>query len=178
MFRSLLCATLLALACHADLAAQRPRSADSLVPAYPVSLEGPRFGVTSIFGASERLDSLGVRPLITQFGWQTEKRFYANEEGLSGLTELVVLVGGLEQGLFLPSLSGIVGIRTPRGTEFGVGPNVSLLGLGLVLTGGVTLEVGQLYVPINVAWVPSRDSNRISVLSGFNMEAVSGFFGL
>ena len=60
--------------------------------------------------------------MITQFGWQVEKQFYNGGSGVAALTEAVVLVGGMEQGLVLPSLSWLVGVRTHAGTEFGVGP--------------------------------------------------------
>ena len=66
-----------------------------------------------------------VNPMITQFGWQFERRLFANKDGLTALTEWVPLISGLEQGVALPSLNWLVGIRTATGAEFGIGPNVT-----------------------------------------------------
>lgn len=135
-----------------------------------VKLSGPRFGVTMLGGGL--VDSLAshgvdVAPVITQFGWQIERQFYSMAGGPTAVTELVALVGGLEQGAFLPSLSWIVGLRDSRGREFGVGPNLSAGGAALVFAGGITSRIGALNVPLNLAVVPSRTGIRVSLLAGF-----------
>ena len=135
-----------------------------------VKLSGPRFGITMMGGGL--IDSLAahgvdVAPVITQFGWQIERQFYSMAGGPTAVTELVTLVGGLEQGAFLPSLSWIVGLRDSRGREFGVGPNLSVGGAALVFAGGITSRVGGLNVPLNLALVPSRTGLRVSLLAGF-----------
>src|SRR5215212_7147129 len=126
----------------------------------PMSLSGPRFGVT---GLSDRIvrrlkddTGLEVASVVSQFGWQFEKQWVTGESGPSPVTEWVLLFGGLDQGVVLPSLSWLVGVRTKDGTEFGVGPNVSPLGVGLVIAVGMTMRAGVLNVPFNVAVVPSR----------------------
>jgi hypothetical protein len=86
------------------------------------------------------------------------------------VNEWVVLAGGLDQGVVLPSLSWLVGIRTPEGVEFGAGPNFTPLGVGLVAAFGVTVRTGALNVPLNFALAPSRSGLRVSVLTGFNMR--------
>ena len=138
-----------------------------------IDLGGPRVGFTSLSpGVIERLKEkhFEVRPLITQFGWQFEKQFYSKSSGLAALSEWVVLVGGLEQGLAVPSLNWIVGLRTREGAEFGVGPNVTPAGAALAIAAGITFRTGALNIPINVAMVPSKDGVRVSVLSGFNFR--------
>ncbi len=139
-------------------------------PARQVNLTGPRVGFTFILGAlADTLKSrYSASPFITQFGWQFEHRLIATESGLTGLTEVVPLIGGLEQGLFLPSLSFLVGLRTPAGSEFGFGPNVSLSGAAYVFASGVTKRYGELYFPINVSLILSRKGIRVSLLFGFN----------
>ncbi|HEY6507124.1 MAG TPA: hypothetical protein VIY56_03875, partial [Vicinamibacterales bacterium] len=77
---------------------------------------------------------------------------------------------GMEQGVVLPSLSWLVGLRTREGAEFGIGPNITPVGVSLVLAAGVTMRAGSLNVPLNVAVVPSKAGTRVSVLSGFNMR--------
>ena len=138
-----------------------------------VGLSGPRFGVTYLSDGIVRYlaeNDLEVSGLVTQFGWQFEKQFYAGAGGPTAVTEWVLLVGGLEQGVFLPSLSWLVGLRTANGAEVGVGPNVTPAGVALAVAGGVTTRMGGLNVPINVAVVPSKRGMRVSVLTGFSMR--------
>ncbi len=144
-------------------------------PMHYADLSGPRFGVTVLTPAM--VDSLGARgvkvgSVITQFGWQFERIFYRSETGFSAMAEWVVLVGGLDQGAFLPSTSWLMGIRTRSGAEFGVGPNVSAAGFGLALAAGVTTRVGPLNVPVNIAIVPSDFGMRTSLLVGFTMQSI------
>ena len=44
-----------------------------------------------------------------------------------------MLLGGLEQGLAIPSLNWMVGLRTSEGAEFGIGPNLTPAGAALAL---------------------------------------------
>jgi hypothetical protein len=138
-----------------------------------VSLAGPRFGVTSMADgvvAKLRERSIDVRPMISQFGWQFERQFYSRDSGVAVVNEWVGLVGGLDQGVALPSLSWLVGVRTREGTEFGIGPNVTPAGVALVLAGGVTLRAGVMNVPVNIAVVPSKAGTRVTFLTGFSMR--------
>ena len=139
------------------------------------NLAGPRFGVTVLGGnITTRLRDeyqIDVAPMITQFGWQSEKQFGGGEDTpFVGVTELVFLAGGLEQNQFLPSISWLVGFRTESGYELGVGPNVTPISSALALAAGMTHSYGALNVPINLAVVPSRDGVRVSILAGFNMR--------
>jgi hypothetical protein len=145
-----------------------------LPPPGTVSLAGPRFGFTSLPpGAIDKLKERHIdltNPFISQFGWQVEKQFYSRGGGATVVSEWVGLLGGLDQGVALPSLSWLVGIRTPEGAEFGIGPNVTPVGIGLVITGGITLRTGFFNVPMNVAIVPSKVGTRVTVLTGFSMR--------
>jgi hypothetical protein len=136
------------------------------------NLSGPRIGLTFLSdGIVDKLEDedIDVGSFVTQFGWQFERRFYSSANGPMGVTEWVLLVGGLEQGVFLPSLSWLVGIRTKKGAEFGVGPNVTPVGAALAVAAGVTFRAGALNVPVNLAVVPSKSGVRVSLLAGFNM---------
>ena len=165
----------IAAAAFAAVSLATPAVAQTMVPppVKTVKLSGPRFGLTSLSDASvARLRDAGVelRPLITQFGWQFEKVFYTKDSGLSAVNEWVILFGGLEQSVAIPSLSWIVGLRTSEGAEFGFGPNLSPTGVGFAAAAGVTFRSGALNVPVNVAVVPSKSGTRISILSGFNFR--------
>ena len=143
-------------------------------PARFTDLAGPRFGGTflspGVVDHLKKVDGIGVAPMITQFGWQFEKQFYNGGDGVEALTEAVVLFGGLEQGLALPSLSWLVGIRTHEGTEFGIGPNITPVGVALALAAGKTFRAGILNVPVNIAFVPSKSGMRVSMLTGFSLR--------
>ena len=116
---------------------------------------------------------------ISQYGWQWETRFVDNGE-IAGLVEWVVVVGGMEQGMFLPAISSLVGIRTGNGMEAAIGPNLSLSGIGMVFTIGKNFKSGDLNFPVNIAFVPGKSSAwgdggeptgaRISLIVGFNMS--------
>jgi len=157
------------------VAAAAPAAAQPFTPP-PVrvaDLSGPRFGLTSLTpGMVDKLaeHDLVVEPLISQFGWQFERQFALRGSGLTPVTELVVLLGGLEQDVAIPSVTWLVGMRTAQGAEFGVGPNVTPAGSALVFAAGVTLRAGSLNVPMNFAVVPSRHGVRVSVLTGFNFR--------
>jgi len=138
-----------------------------------VSLSGPRFGLTALSpGVVDELHKrqIDVTSNISQFGWQFEKQFYSRGSGVAAVNEWVFLLGGLDQGVALPSLSWMVGLRTREGAEFGIGPNITPAGVALALAGGVTFRAGNLNVPMNVAVVPSKVGTRLSVLTGFNMR--------
>jgi len=111
-----------------------------------------------------------VGPVVTQFGWQWERQFSNGAGGLTPVTEWVLLVGGLEQGVFLPSLSWMVGLRSAGGAEVGVGPNLGPGGMGMVLAIGITKTSGNINIPFNLAVVPSKEGVRVGLLAGFNSQ--------
>jgi hypothetical protein len=134
---------------------------------------GPRFGITWLSGdivdtLSSKYD-VDVAPIITQFGWQFERQFASLENGPVALNEWVILIGGLDQGEMLPSLTWLVGLRTQSNFEIGVGPNITPAGVALAISSGVTFRVGALAVPVNLAIVPSKLGPRTSILTGFNL---------
>ncbi|MGB3544533.1 hypothetical protein [Rubrivirga sp.] len=153
----------------------------------PRRLGGPRTGVTILSaGTVDRIneqfggclrddcpdDALidNTLPIVTQFGWQFENRIFQSSEGLTGVTEWVVLVGGAERGLFLPSLTFLAGLRMPSGLEVGVGPNLSLGGAAYAAAIGFNNEVGEINIPFNLAVVFGDGGPRASVLVGFNVS--------
>jgi hypothetical protein len=147
------------------------QSGPALPPvAKTVSLAGPRFGLTMLNdGIIEKLHdrNIDVSSTISQFGWQFEREFYSKQQGPTVLNEWVLLLGGLDQGVAIPSLSWMVGMRTKEGAEFGIGPNVTPGGVALALAAGVTFRAGVVNVPMNFAVVPSKYGTRVSVLTGF-----------
>lgn len=174
-FASLLVLGVTLLPCAA--AAQEPGSAAQRVPAPlrppdTMNLSGPRIGATFLSDGVVRTlgdeHNIEVGSFVSQFGWQKEKRFLASENGGTAMTEWILLVGGLDQGVLLPSLSWLVGFRTAKGIEFAAGPNLTPAGSAIALAAGVTLRAGNLNVPMNLAVVPSKSGVRVSLLAGFN----------
>jgi hypothetical protein len=154
-------------------AAQTDNVVNPPAPVRSVNLSGPRFGFTSLSqGIVDKLAErdIVVRSGITQFGWQFEKQFYSKAGGIAAVNEFVFLLGGLEQGEALPSVSWMVGLRSPTGLEFGIGPNITPAGVALAVAAGVTFRSGSLNVPITFAVVPSKDGMRVSMLTGFNFR--------
>jgi hypothetical protein len=158
------------------LVASAPAPGQTIPPiAERVDLSGPRFGFTVLSdGIVKKLgtrNAIDVAPVVTQFGWQFEKQFYSRRvSGPTVVTEAVLLFGGLEQGVALPSLSWLTGIRTRNGTEFGLGPNVTPVGTALAFAAGRTFRAGVLNVPVNLAVVPSKAGVRVSALAGFSLR--------
>ena len=175
--RRLLPLALLAAALAVPAAAQVQRET--------LRLDGPRFGMTYLpqgvvdqindlygdYRADGRRDVIGEIPVVTQFGWQFERRFFQTESGLAGVTEWIPLVGGLERGVALPSLTFLVGLRGPTGAELGIGPNLSGAGAGYAVAAGLNNGLGGLNVPVNLAAVFGRDGVRGSLLVGFNLAS-------
>ena len=94
--------------------------------------------------------------VMSQYGWQWESRFLDGGD-VVGIVEWIALVGGMEKGYFLPSVSSMVGLRTASGFELAAGPNLSIGGIAIVIGIGKTLKFGKLNVPVNIAYVPSMD---------------------
>jgi len=155
--------------------------------------EGPRIGATYIDYGTVRdyLDSENKSPIITQFGWQFETRLFTADDGTSALLEFIPLVGGFDQGLFLPSITILTGIRNATDAkmslEFAVGPNFSITrnwenkvapSVGLVIAVGTSIKKSNINFPINLVFVPSvgekHDGNnyktgwKLSLIFGFN----------
>lgn len=134
---------------------------------------GPRLGVAYLTSGSVTAEKEGRRlsPMTSLFGWQFERQFPTGmKDAPLPMTELVLLAGGIEQNLFLPSASLVLGLRQPNGWEFGVGPTVTGAGAQLVVAGGITRPLGNLNIPMNLAVAPGRRGASISFTTGFNMK--------
>lgn len=96
-----------------------------------INNSGPRMGFAVLhesdlydfFRRSETQGGLGIVPITTNLGYQFEGQ-YIGTENFSALAELIVNVGGMEQGQFLPSLTLLNGFRFgAKGWEFAFGPS-------------------------------------------------------
>lgn len=96
--------------------------------------DGPRMGATLFTGETANIlkstankGGFEVEPLMFQFGYQFEKQ-YLNEGNFQALFEFIPMVTGLDQGLFIPSITIMNGIRNNKsGWEFAFGPTFSVV---------------------------------------------------
>ena len=133
------------------------------------SSTGPQVGLTIVSG--ELADALQrdfeKGPLLLQFGWQVEGRFPVSRDGAAGYTQLMPLIGGLDRGKILPSITWLVGVRSAGGSRIGFGPTISLAGSALTLVAGSTRRVGDLRLPIDLAVQFMEKGMTVSFLIGF-----------
>ncbi|MBI5206363.1 MAG: hypothetical protein HY934_01075 [Candidatus Firestonebacteria bacterium] len=137
-----------------------------------INLSGPRIGYT-IMNDKLKIKLKKDRDIetsnaVVQFGWQFEKRISPKGKDIVFVTELIPLIGGIDQSILLPSITGIIGFRTKTGTEFGLGPYVSPGGTTIVYSAGVTFQYGGMNIPLNFAVAPFTDGTSFNILTGFN----------
>ena len=163
------------------------------------SLAGPRLGLvyisaspgSSFLNGDLQLEETGDLPedytdiakgaLTTLYGWQWESRF-ADGGNVTGIVEWIALVGGLEKGKFLPSVSSMVGARTASGIEFAVGPNLSLSGIAMVFGMGYNFKSGNLNIPVNIAFLPGKKGTysreeESSIVQDYEVNGPDGVAG-
>jgi len=99
-----------------------------------LNLSGTRIGTAALIGSNRDIIRLpeseggfDATPIFFNFGYQFEKQ-YLNQGRLQGLFEFIPSITGLEQGLFIPSLSILHGIRDNKtGFEFAFGPSIGVI---------------------------------------------------
>lgn len=141
----------------------------------PLKLSGPRIGGSYIpqignlnLGETFGDSAFVPDPFITLFGWQFEWRYFETSNGSQGLFEVIPLIGGLDQGMIIPSLNLLVGYRNASGFEFGAGPNINLVNPGFTVAIGQNLSTGHMNFPVNVGLTRGKEGWRFSLLMGFN----------
>jgi hypothetical protein len=96
-----------------------------------LDLAGPRMGLSILtgeiaktFAAEKSEGGYNALPILTQFGYQFEIK-YLNEGNFQALFEIIPIISGLDQGLFIPSLTLLNGLRSNQsGWEIGFGPQL------------------------------------------------------
>lgn len=117
-----------------------------------LNLSGPRMGFTVFTGTNatvlnKPISSGGfeVTPILSQFGYQFEKQ-YLNEGKFQALVEFLPMVSGIDQGLFIPSLTVMNGLRNNvNGFEFAIGPtfSISSRSKGFISTEGEWIKIND-----------------------------------
>jgi hypothetical protein len=117
-----------------------------------LNLSGFRIGVVGILGENREImkaprsqGGFDSRAVLFQFGYQFETQ-YLNQGRLQALFEFIPMITGIEQGLFIPSLTLLHGIRDNKtGLEFAFGPNFALA------------QVASGYYDANGSWKLKND---------------------
>lgn len=98
-----------------------------------LNLSGFRAGMVALLGENRNImraprsqGGFDSRAVLFQFGYQFETQ-YLNQGRLQALFEFIPMITGVEQGLFIPSLTMMHGVRDNKtGLEFAFGPNFTL----------------------------------------------------
>ena len=105
---------------------------------------GPRLGASYVFTDSvaytEAVNEIYPEgeyyPFMTLFGISLEQRVLLGMTSSHFAFQEVIMVGGLEQSIALPSASFLIGYRDLSGFEVGAGPTISFSGLGVIVAAG------------------------------------------
>ena len=109
-------------------------------------------------------------PLLTIFGVNFEQRILLGRTRNQFAFQEDVYISGLEQGLFLPAASFLIGYRDASGLEFGFGPLLSLTGVSVIAAAGYTFHFSGIYIPLDfsVRIPTARNVAVYTVSTGFN----------
>ena len=146
--------------------------------------EGPRAGVTFLPPAfpkwinddtnqskvEDSAEETGM--FVSQIGWQFEERIIPFSDGGSLMIESLVLLGGLERSLILPSATFLAGRRSAKGTDIGIGPNLSLGGVGIAASYGTIYQSESVNIPLNFMLTSSKRGVQFSILVGFHARKI------
>jgi len=124
-------------------------------PKTKLRLNGPRMGATYSLGetgdrlaATQDEGGFDMYRVTSQFGYQQEVQYLSSGD-FQALIEFVGLVGGLENGRFVPSITMLNGFRFGKsGWEIGFGPSFRFIkkANGFFDTEGIMGEPGKWYL--------------------------------
>jgi hypothetical protein len=165
---------------HPDRAISQSIYPESTVSFAQRNLGGPRLGISYVTGKGDlwhRLNDERIGRSISQFGWHFEYQVIPEGGGPQFVVQLVPLIAGVEYGKFIPSGTLAMGVRFPNGIEFGLGPNILLVGknsngespakTALVLGIGKSFNYGGVSIPLNLVYATNPDGNRVSIIFGY-----------
>ena len=179
MWRAVLGIMLLITACPVSVQAQatsgRSVAAGAGAQLVESSWSGPRMGFMIAPGSgsiSRNLEGHGLGSVVSEFGWQIEHRVAPVGGGPQLVTEAVPLLGGVEYGKLVPSITGIMGVRFPSGYEVGMGPSLTVVSettvnKGLVIAAGKSIDYGSVCIPLNLAVSTNSKGTMVSLMVGY-----------
>lgn len=145
-----------------------------------VSIVGPRIGVTYVNQDSAAysrdvgkiFEPGDYYPVNTMFGISFEQRLVLGSTRSHFAFQEILMITGLEQAVAFPSASALIGFRGHSGFEFGIGPILSLSGIGVITAVGWTISYKGVFVPVDISVVlPNRKrETAIALTTGFNFR--------
>jgi hypothetical protein len=126
---------------------------------------GPRLGAGMV---AQPTDGATELSLSTQLGVQADAHWDTGAS-MDFVLDGQLLVGGIEQGALYPSLATLVGIATKSGFQVAVGPHLSTgeQPLGMAISVGQEIAVGDGKLPIDLLVVPTADAITVTALFGY-----------
>lgn len=147
-------------------------------PKTKLILNGPRMGFSMPFGETREIlkdensnGGFDMYPTMFQFGWQQELQ-YLSAGNFQALIEGVFLLGGLESGRLIPSLSIINGFRFGKaGWEFGFGPSIRLIreAKGFKGDGKNGTENGKWY--LEDEWTEIGGASKLPYATSYRLDS-------
>jgi hypothetical protein len=143
---------------------------------------GPRVGFTYVFIDVEAytdeiheipiFDGERYVPFMSQFGISCEQRIRLGTTKSHFAFQEVVLIGGIDQSVAIPTIALLLGYRSEFGLELGLGPKWSLSGFNVVYAAGWTFNYQEVYVPVDIVFVPdiANGHHSVSLYTGFNFN--------
>jgi hypothetical protein len=158
----------------ASVAAAQVDSLDVPTTLTEVNLSGPRLGLAAAVTSGTFLRTLQHNKMdrvFSQFGWQFEYKIIPEGGGPAFIAEIIPLVGGVEYGKLIPSISFPIGIRFPNGLEFGIGPQATVLSTSaassaLVMALGKTFLYKGVGLPVNLAVIKGSGGYSTALMFG------------
>lgn len=149
------------------------RAQDSLVTEVH-RLAGPRVGFGAALTPRGRatLRDAGASSPYSQFGWMIEQRAFSGRGGITFVVEETAVIGAIDQGTFLPSVSATMGLRSASGWEAGLGPELSVHGIAVAGVVGRAIRYGNVTIPVSIMASSLTRQPHVTFLIGFAMESV------
>lgn len=141
---------------------------------------GPRVGVNYINTTPEEFsEEVGKTfeqgeyyPVTSLFGLSLEQRILLGQTKSHFAFQEVIMVGGLEQSIALPSISILIAYRGATGFEFGAGATFSMSGVGVIAAVGWTFSFSGVYIPLDISVIIPNKNRPMSIAmtTGFNFR--------
>jgi hypothetical protein len=155
-------------------------------PAFPAGgdfqkrdYSGPRLGMLWAVGGPKMRSAFrdhGYGDVISLFGWQFERTIVPVRGGPTLVTEATPMLGGVEYGKILPSITFSAGLRLRNGFEFGMGPSFTPINshggatTGLVTAIGKSIDYEGLHLPVNLSFSTNPKGTMVALTLGYAMR--------
>ena len=135
------------------------------------TMHGFRVGYSYINGGEEH-EKL-ASPHLFVMGYEATQRL-SGGEWLNVITVENIMIGGMNQSVFIPTANFLLGFEINEMFQVGVGPNVSPFAdldsmIHMIGAVGYTPRAGDFNVPIHASFIPDVSGNyRFAVTTGVN----------